>query len=1251
MPVKLENSYTPPVDTGILDAPLSEPSFGEAFRATFAYQYQPLIDQVEESGRFAYRDFDAEFDPFAQAAGYEEYLDQIARAKDQEHLDYIKNNIDERLYEKDILTRAGISAGTVIASLLDPLNIAFALPVFGQLGLLAKGGMTVRQAALASARGGFVTGAASELIRAPFDKTSTDVEVVNNLLATTAFGGALGSIPAVARAGINYARKTKAMRDAQFEGRGSLPNAIDGFSINRTEAPVIKGKPKAGKFHEIDKAIDAAETAKADVAATRKNRDAAFEKIDADLASGKIDQATARKLKLESLELSAFNAAKKRLKDADNAVNDVINAENKKLRKAVSVKGKTINIDDELLDIEFNKRPWTQPEVEGATPLRETDFLTPEQWGEFSVMKEIVKAQNKRKRGESKAAYVDRVNKIALDRSRSGRELEETPLTRTNAWRMLSTPSKRILEDGDNTMKEFVHRVVGVDHISTQNLAKGQASSQSINRRAKTHIGRFVGHRNKMMDLWSKDQLGRSQSTRIFGYNTDNIVAKWNNAKTFDEWYEAVNEARLVQQAGQFNKYDSTFSKDFRAAMREVDAFFSEYKLDLQHYNLLATTEALQTKRARARLDIEYYENMQKDRGLTKGQEMRLDRLRDQEAFYDDLIKNSITESYTLPIYYDKAKLSADPALRERLVAVFEEWIRNNPILSVWDEKAGKFVTIDPKERADPRITAENAVASIMEEGDPITIGEMNGVPKGKHLRHRQINIPEYLISDFIIKDSRIARSYSARVGKRIEWARQFGNQTIEDILDDAEVRMRESGMDEKKIVSLRADMAFEYERVMGEHLKDPSRWDAQTARVIKESTGIAYLDTAAYASVTDAGMIVMERGFGKIYQGLRSEVDRNMLRKNAKLIPATGERTELALGGAQQRLIADNIDGLEPTAVERILNPITRAYYNIPILGNGLGTVTHLFKTIDGSYRASDLMEHVVNMANGTIKEADARYLLRMGISESDAKIMAKLPYEKGDNILHPNIDKWPNKTKAEREIVLKWNTAMNAGIGNTVLHATSFDKPRVMDGVVYARYRPWMKKIGFSEADIDQRASSSSIKLVRIESQAMTFPFQFYNFMLGATSRITAGMADPMRRHRVSGAVALLGLGYVSLHLKKDGWWFDARSDAEVFQRVVDQSGIFSVYADLAYTATHAAIGTGMLSADDSLLKPKYNPTFFDAITEPLGAGPGMIFSNMKGAMDYMNGDTTEAAREFEYNLPIFPIISMAADFFSDD
>ena len=68
-------------------------------------------------------------------------------------------------------------------------------------------------------------------------------------------------------------------------------------------------------------------------------------------------------------------------------------------------------------------------------------------------------------------------------------------------------------------------------------------------------------------------------------------------------------------------------------------------------------------------------------------------------------------------------------------------------------------------------------------------------------------------------------------------------------------------------------------------------------------------------------------------------------------------------------------------------------------------------------------------------------------------------------------------------------------------------------------------MKNIGL---EIDERASSASIKVARLETQAMTMPFQFFNFMLGATSRITAGMFDPMKRHRLVGGMALIGLGY---------------------------------------------------------------------------------------------------------------------------
>ena len=1278
MPVSLENSYTPPLDVGPLDAPLSAPTFSQAFKATFAYQYSPLLDRVEEEGIFGNRSFDPSFDPFIQAGGYEEYLNQLARAKDQEHLDYIKRNIDERLYEKDLLTRAGItSGGVIVASLIDPLNVVFALPIYGQLGLLAKGGMTVRQAALASARGGFVTGVASEAIRAPFDKTVTDEEVATNILATTFFGGAIGSIPSVARAGYNYARKTQAMRDAQFKGRSSLKRKIDGFTVERGENN--SRLPVSSKI-KIEEG-PTGKTVKGRYIPAFYNAKSKTIKIDSEYIKSTFNKAPWTKPKVKGvtpLAKDAFKTPEEYLnfvrnheiahtmvrpadlgikKNSPTAVADYENAINEIALKGnpsqpITVKNNKITIDDAQLSAEFDQRPWVRAEVQGASPLRETDFLTPDEWGEFQVMRSVVRSQNKREKGESQAAYVDRTNKIALDRSRSGLELEETPLTRTLAWKMLTTPSKRILEDGTNAMKVFVHRVVGVEHISTKNLANGQATTQSIHQQAETHIGTYVVHTNIMRELWSQDQLNRSASTRIFGYNTDNIVAKWRNAKTFEDWYSAVNEARLLKQAGQgFKKHDGTFSKEFRDAMVEIDTFFERFKDELEDLNLIPTVQTLKDTTARIKLDIEFMERTQSERGLTAGQAKRLDAMRKQVEFNEGLIANSITDNYTLPIYYDKAAIAADDNMRKRLVDIYEEHIKNNPIVSFWDDKRQKFVEIDPSTRGEPRKIAEDAVASIMEEGDQMLVVEMNGIPKGKHLRHRQIAIPEHKIKDFIIKDPRVARSYAARVGKRIEWSRKYGNQSIDDVLDDAEIEMREASYTEKKIVALRADMAFEYERVMGEHIKDPSRLDNQTARVLKETAGVSYLDAAALASVTDAGMLIMERGPMKLFNGARTELDRSLLGKNRKLIPATGEATELSLGGVQQRIIADNIDGIEPTAVERVLNPLTRAYYNIPILGNGLGSLTYFFKQVDGSYRASDLMDKVVKMANNSIDEADARYLLRYGISERDAKIMAQLPYEKGDYVLHPNIDKWPSRTRAERELVRKWNTAMNAGIGNTILHATSFDKPRIMDGTVYVRYRPWMDKIGFGKSDIDQRASSSSIKLVRFESGLMTFPFQFYNFMLGATARVTGGLADPMRRHRVTGSLALLGLGYLALNLKKDSWWFDARSDLEIFQRTVDQSGIFGVYGDIAYTATHVAIGTGLLDEKDSLLKPKYNPSFFDAVSEPLGAAPGMVAAWIKGASHYMNGEESEAAKEFEYNSPIFPIFAMAADFFEDD
>ena len=72
------------------------------------------------------------------------------------------------------------------------------------------------------------------------------------------------------------------------------------------------------------------------------------------------------------------------------------------------------------------------------------------------------------------------------------------------------------------------------------------------------------------------------------------------------------------------------------------------------------------------------------------------------------------------------------------------------------------------------------------------------------------------------------------------------------------------------------------------------------------------------------------------------------------------------------------------------------------------------------------------------------------------------------------------------------------------------------------------------------------------------------------------------------------------------------------------------------------------GMMEADETMLRPKYNPTMGDALTEPLGAGPGLLFAWGKAGKAWLEGDEDEAAKQFRYNYPTTPAIALYQDWF---
>ena len=107
----IESSYALPRDIGAVDrSPTTGVSFGEAFKATFAYNYRPLLDGAAEMAEFGARTYNPEFDPFTpeRVAGYEDQLNELAQAKDEEHYQEITRQIDARRKEKDILAEAGL---------------------------------------------------------------------------------------------------------------------------------------------------------------------------------------------------------------------------------------------------------------------------------------------------------------------------------------------------------------------------------------------------------------------------------------------------------------------------------------------------------------------------------------------------------------------------------------------------------------------------------------------------------------------------------------------------------------------------------------------------------------------------------------------------------------------------------------------------------------------------------------------------------------------------------------------------------------------------------------------------------------------------------------------------------------------------------------------------------------------------------------------------------------------------------------
>lgn len=725
---------------------------------------------------------------------------------------------------------------------------------------------------------------------------------------------------------------------------------------------------------------------------------------------------------------------------------------------------------------------------------------------------------------------------------------------------------------------------------------------------------------------------------------------------TFNEFAEEIIELSILSgDTSWYKRYYQDLPEFKKLAIQRLDDFLRDIDQRAQDAKLFHDKTQIKANIKELQAKISDYEKRiiaEKDVAFKKILKLNLENLKKKVTFYEEY--QPTRQNYKFPLYYNKELLLSDPDKQEELTQIFTKHFLDQSKVTRWNEATNKYEDVrifdNTLGKENARKYAEEVVDSIMERGDD-AYEYGTGIGKGKHLMMRVTNIPEHKVINFIVKDPKVMTEYAKKMGFRIEFAKKFGDIDIDELLDGFELRMQNDGYTNKQIAEIKSDLVADFERVAGQIVRDPQRADTKFARNIKRVAGMTYLYGAGISSLTETlAMPIFEHGFGRVFRGIVSGLDGNFskMKANATDLMHMGEGLEMIRPTAHHRMLHDNLRPLQVGRIEKGLETAENWFYK----ANGLAPITSVGKLIDAAIRIPKFYKQLKQYNDGTIKKADIIELARYGIDEKLAKRMfnngAWQETDTGMPLL--NIQGWSTKTAADRELKQAVSTYFNTAARNTIIHATAFDRPTIMDGFVYKKWLPYMRAMGIEpdpRASVGRRSDGSyAFPVARLESGTMAWPFQFYNFAFAAHRRVLGALIDPAKQHRLSGMMALLGMSYVTLSLKKPDWWFENKDYPELLMRVVDHSGITGLYADLFYHALNVASTSGIHDPDNSWLKGRYKAEGWDTAFGFAGASPNMIREWVMGTNDLLNNRTDEGLKKISYNVPVLSLIGLDDD-----
>jgi hypothetical protein len=1203
-------------------------SFVETLGAQLGYQYAPIADKIEELYNSKEFKADPNFDWSQAIQGHEDHARSLVGAKNQKHFDFLRNNLDRNLERRNILSRSSMSQ-SLMAGLLDPINFAFPIPVLKAAGAIAVGTAGIKAGAVAGVKGGLLVGGISEAIRAPFDPLATAGEVSVNLGANAVLGGVVGAAPSALRQTFAY-KKTQQRNFEVAVSRGTaLKDEVDGVKIDydinlgdRSIGVEVRNNTVYVDRDIINESFYKKPWTKPDDGSTP-------------LAQNDMPSA---------IEYSEFLIHREVLRSKPPAGVRTQTRLNKLNKEVKSTNKKIDELEDKLVfynELYLEARGNDQDMV---SYVKNMESISQKRM-DLEKKNKSLKASIKREKAslEAPAAkqamvdWLDKTNKEALERMTSGYALKKTSFSEGILFNAISTPLKRTRKGNyPETIKKAHANLVEHSAMSLERTERG-LPTESIEQNVKRHQSAANNVISELQDLHAKNAMGREEFPTFMGTRDEDLTSFATGTKGFSEEFSDLIKLRANTANPAFTRSLTDYEKK---AIAIIDDLYDSYLNQSQDVGFMQDVVNVPTKIKSLKKNIKDFEEAYRIDAIEEGSALdvlsikKLENLEKELKFFEGLPIHKRKQKFMNRMWRSR-EIASNDDMRAKLVDIIERRNAARPDLRHWDDEAGEWIALDPRE------AAERSVDHIINEEafDP----SQASITRAKHFNHRTLgDIPDYELIDFLHTDPSILHTYVQKVGLSIEWRKFNGDKTVDQFLEQAEIDMVKNKNTVDEIVAFKRDYMADFDSLTGRTITNPERLDNRASDVVKKLTGITYLGRAYQATLGDMNGIVGQHGLKKTFMtSWFSSIDRAMagqsMKDNVKIL----EGVSHANNAHSNRMVAENTRIGEQYREEKIMNSLTQKFHSLPVVGSMLTPVTKAYRHLDAILRTDKIIENSILWRDNKLEQFEIEEMARMGLDRDTAiaiadvkKLNGEVAYQKGDQLWFANITEWPGNTPKEREIKRKFVNALENGMHNTVVIATAADKPIIVRGAAYVQYRSYHKAMGYTP---DSRVSYKGKQMVKVSSGAMSLPFVFQSFGLGALPRIVGRITDPIQKNRVTQALTGIGMGYAVLYLRKPDWWREQADWQDLLFRSVDYSGLAGIYGDIFYTSLEMMAGAGVIDEKTSFIKPKYyGIDETDALAAPFGAPAGLMQGYVSTIKKFVNGEVDEGVREFARNTP---------------